>query len=60
MLVAALVARLLQGLIGGVSALDAVTFLGTTMILVAAGALATWLPARRAACVAPAESLRTP
>ncbi len=41
-----------------VSAADPLTLLGTAAILTATGALAAWLPARRAASVDPVQALR--
>jgi predicted permease len=43
----------------GVSALDPIAFVGTTGLLVLAALVATLIPARRAAQVDPAESLRS-
>jgi predicted permease len=50
--------RLLQGLLFGVEPLDPVTFLGMSLVLLAVGLLASYVPARRAAQVDPVESMR--
>ena len=55
---AAAVARLLKSLLYGVSPLDPVSFLAVPVILAAAAALASYLPASRAAGIDPADTLR--
>jgi putative ABC transport system permease protein len=50
--------RLLQGLLYGTEPLDPVTFSGMSLLLLGVGLLASWLPARRAAGVDPAASMR--
>jgi putative ABC transport system permease protein len=50
-------ARFVGPLLFQVEARDAATFAGATGVLVAAGALAAWLPARRAAQLDPATVL---
>ena len=56
---AALAARLMSALLFGVSAIDPLTYAAVPVCLLAAAALACYLPARRAASVAPVEALRT-
>ena len=50
--------RLMKALLFGVSPLDPVTYLAVPVVLVAAAACASYLPARRAAAVDPVETLR--
>ena len=50
--------RLLRSQLFGVDALDGQTWAATVLILVAAGVGAAWIPARRAASVDPAVTLR--
>ena len=50
--------RLLQGLLYDVSPADPVALTATAVTLLAVGFIASWIPARRAAAVQPAESLR--
>jgi predicted permease len=56
---ALLLARLLQGLLFGIRAIDPVTFLAVPMVLLAVAFLAAWLPARRAGNVDPQTALRS-
>jgi ABC-type antimicrobial peptide transport system permease subunit len=58
LVLAALVSRGLESLLFGVAAMDPVAFLGAPAVLVAVGALAALLPARRASRVDPATTLR--
>jgi predicted permease len=50
--------RILQGLLYGVEALDPLTFGGMAALLMGVALLAAYLPARKAASVDPAESMR--
>ncbi|MBK9991998.1 MAG: ABC transporter permease [Verrucomicrobia bacterium] len=59
LLLAFSVTRLLAGFLYGVSPFDPAIFLGVPSLLIAVGALACWLPARRATRVNPIEALRT-
>jgi predicted permease len=58
LLLSAAAARLLSGFLFGVPAYDPVTFAAAPAVLVVAGALAAYLPARRASTVDPAVALR--
>ena len=49
---------LLRTLLYGVSTTDPLTFAGTLTLLMAAVAIASWIPARRASTVEPTEALR--
>jgi predicted permease len=55
----ALVARFLRALLFGVTASDPITLGGSALILLAIAMLASWVPARRAARVDPADALRS-
>jgi ABC-type antimicrobial peptide transport system permease subunit len=58
-LVAALaMSRLLSGMLVNVSPADPATFVGAALFLGAIALLASWIPARRATRVEPAQSLR--
>ena len=50
--------RFLQGLLYGVSPTDPATLASACVVLFAVAAVASWLPARRAAAVSPMESLQ--
>jgi predicted permease len=56
--VAAGVARLIRSVLFGVSPLDPLSFAAVPLILAVAAALASFLPARRAAAVNPADALK--
>jgi ABC-type antimicrobial peptide transport system permease subunit len=58
-LVAALaLTRLMSSLLFGISSTDAVTYVGAIGVILAAAALATYLPARRASAIDPMETLK--
>jgi putative ABC transport system permease protein len=50
--------RLMSSLLFGVTALDPATYTSVSMLLIAAGVLASYLPARRAITVDPIQALR--
>jgi putative ABC transport system permease protein len=50
--------RLLGSLLYGVTPIDPLTYAAVSLLLLAVGILASWLPARRAAAVDPVGSLR--
>jgi ABC-type antimicrobial peptide transport system permease subunit len=56
--IAAMLSRLMGSVLFGISPLDPLTYVATPAILAAAAALASYLPARRAAMVDPMEALR--
>jgi putative ABC transport system permease protein len=58
LLAALLSTRLLQSLLFGIGATDAATFVLSTLLLGGAAALASYIPARRAAKVDPMVALR--
>ncbi len=55
---AAALMRLMRTLLFGISPLDPITFAAVPVVLVAAAALASYLPARRTAAINPVEALR--
>jgi len=55
---AAALMRLMRTLLFGISPLDPITFTAVPVALVAAAALASYLPARRTAAVDPVDALR--
>jgi ABC-type antimicrobial peptide transport system permease subunit len=57
-LAAAALTQSMKSLLFGISPLDPVTYLLVPAVLIAAAALASYLPARRAAGVNPVEALR--
>jgi ABC-type antimicrobial peptide transport system permease subunit len=54
----AAVTRVLQRFLFGVTATDPIVFTVVTLLLLAVGLLAAWLPARRAARIDPCVALR--
>ena len=50
--------RLMSSLLFGVTALDPVTYAAVSVLLIVAGMLASYLPARRAIAVDPVQALR--
>ena len=55
---AAVLSQLMSSLLFGVAPLDPITYLATPAVLFLAAAAACYIPARRAAAVDPAETLR--
>jgi putative ABC transport system permease protein len=51
-------ARYLESLLFGVSSTDSLTYLAISVLALCVAALASWIPARRAAAMDPAEMLR--
>jgi predicted permease len=56
--IAAALSRVVQSMIFGITAHDAVTFIGIGVLLLIVSALAIWIPARRALAVSPVLALR--
>jgi ABC-type antimicrobial peptide transport system permease subunit len=52
-------ARVIQGLLFGVAPHDPVTFIGVAVVMAAIGIVACWIPARRAARIDPAITMRS-
>jgi ABC-type antimicrobial peptide transport system permease subunit len=59
LLLAIATAKILSGILYGVGALDPVAFTVAPIVMTAAALIATWLPARRATRVDPAQALRS-
>ncbi len=55
---AAAAARVIESVLFGVPPADPLTFGAVTMVLLAVGLLACWLPARRAIRIDPLDTLR--
>jgi ABC-type antimicrobial peptide transport system permease subunit len=55
---AVVLTRLMTSLLFGVGTLDPLTYLGALVVILAAAALASYVPARRAALIDPVETLR--
>jgi ABC-type antimicrobial peptide transport system permease subunit len=58
LLLAMVTAKILSGILYGVGALDPIAFTVAPLVLTIAALIATWLPARRATQVDPAQALR--
>jgi ABC-type lipoprotein release transport system permease subunit len=59
LIAAAVLTRLMSSLLFGVKPLDPVTYGAVPVVLLAAAALASYLPARRAMRIDPVEALRS-
>jgi ABC-type antimicrobial peptide transport system permease subunit len=55
---AAALMRLMRTLLFGISPLDPITFTAVPIVLIAAAALASYLPARRTTAIDPVDALR--
>ena len=58
MTAAAGLTRLMSSLLFGITALDPMTYTAVSVLLIAAAAVASYLPARRATAVDPGDALR--
>jgi predicted permease len=58
LVLAIVTARILSGILYGVGALDPIAFTVAPLVLTIAALIATWLPARRATQIDPAQALR--
>jgi ABC-type antimicrobial peptide transport system permease subunit len=58
LVLAIVAARILSGILYGVGALDPIAFTVAPLVLTIAALIATWLPARRATQIDPAQALR--
>jgi predicted permease len=58
LLLAVAIAKILSGILYGVRALDPIAFTVAALVMTTAALIATWLPARRATRVDPAQALR--
>jgi ABC-type antimicrobial peptide transport system permease subunit len=56
---AVVLTRFLTSLLFGVQAIDVITFVGTSAIMLAVALVAAYVPARRASTVDPVQALRT-
>ena len=59
LLISVATVRSLRSFLFGVQPLDAATYAGVIVVLLALGTLAAWVPAHRAASIEPSEALRT-
>jgi ABC-type antimicrobial peptide transport system permease subunit len=58
-IVAALVGESMSSLLFGIEPMDPAAYIGTIVVILVAAALASYLPARRAAAISPMEMLKT-
>jgi ABC-type antimicrobial peptide transport system permease subunit len=59
LLLAIVTAKILSGVLYGVSALDPIAFAVAPLVMTTAALIATWLPARRATRIDPVQALRS-